>query len=118
MLVKQRIFLGLELAHSEKSMYITQQKYVLDILTDTGLTGSRPALTPLPKNFKFYTESDPFPNPKQYRRLIDRLLYLNFTKSDISYTVNRLSQFTESPTCIQWDAALHVCNWFVLSILN
>ena len=32
-----------------------------------------------------------------YRRLIRRLLYLNITKLDLSYPINRLSQFLSKP---------------------
>ncbi|XP_061355805.1 secreted RxLR effector protein 161-like [Gastrolobium bilobum] len=36
-------------------------------------------------------------DPTSYRRLIGRLLYLNITRPDLSYAVNKLSQFIAHP---------------------
>lgn len=44
-----RYFLGIEIARGPEGTYINQRKYILDILSDTGLLGSKLALTPLPK---------------------------------------------------------------------
>lgn len=71
-----------------------KHKYVLDILSDTGLLGSRPAGTPLPKGQKFLADqNNSLPDPNKCMRLIKRLLYLNFTRLDITYVVQQLSQF-------------------------
>ena len=81
-----KYFLGLELARSDKGLYVHQRKYVLDILNDTGLSGSKPVSTPLPRNCRFNDSSSPLlSDPDQYRRLIGRLLYLGFTRPDIAH---------------------------------
>ncbi|KAL0457729.1 UNVERIFIED_CONTAM: Retrovirus-related Pol polyprotein from transposon RE1 [Sesamum latifolium] len=43
-----KYFLGLEIARSHDGNSITQRKYIEDIIADTGMSGARPALTPLP----------------------------------------------------------------------
>ncbi|KAL0395630.1 UNVERIFIED_CONTAM: Retrovirus-related Pol polyprotein from transposon RE1 [Sesamum calycinum] len=48
------------------------------------------------------------PSPDRYRRLVGRLLYLGFTRPDISFPVQQLSQFLQSPRTTHWDAALHI----------
>ncbi|KAL0355756.1 UNVERIFIED_CONTAM: Retrovirus-related Pol polyprotein from transposon RE2 [Sesamum radiatum] len=46
-----------------------------------------------------------------YRRLVGRLLYLGFTRPDISYCVQQLSQIIQHPCEGHWHAALHVVRY-------
>ena len=39
-----------------------------------------------------------FDQPTIYRRIVDGLRYLTMTRLDISFSVNKLSQFLQSPT--------------------
>lgn len=104
-----RYFLGLEIIRSTKDMYVNQRKYVLDILADTGLLGCKPADTPLPKGQKFFKkQSTELTDPQKYRRLIRRLLYLNFTWPDITYVFQQFSQYVGAPSLLHWNATLHV----------
>lgn len=87
-----KYFLGLELVRSVNDLYVHQRKYILDLLQDTGLVGCKPAATPLPKGVKFSSnQGELIADPQQYRSLIGRLLYLGFTRPDISYATQQLS---------------------------
>lgn len=44
-------------------------------------------------------------DPGEYRTVIGSLQYLSFTRPDIAYAVNRLSQFMHRPTELHWQAA-------------
>ena len=85
-----KYFLGQESARHSRGTctYIHQSKYILDLLLDVGLLGAKPAITPLPpltKGHQFVADSGPpLADPAPFRRLIGRLLYLNFTCHDIS----------------------------------
>ncbi|KAL0374188.1 UNVERIFIED_CONTAM: Retrovirus-related Pol polyprotein from transposon RE1 [Sesamum radiatum] len=104
-----KYFLDLEIARSQGGTSITQRKYIEDIITDTGMSGARPALSPLPQGLKFsIDEGILLPEPSQYRRLVGCLLYLGFTRLDISYPVQQLSQFLQHPTNQHMNAAFHV----------
>jgi hypothetical protein len=48
-----RYFLGTEVAQSQKGILLTQRKYVLDLLNETGMLGCRPASTPIDTNHKY-----------------------------------------------------------------
>ncbi|KAL2226906.1 uncharacterized protein LOC110011899 [Sesamum indicum] len=106
-----RYFLGLEIARGSSGLYIAQTKYTLDIVRDTGLLHAKPASSPFPPGLKLAAASGPlFSNPGSYRRLVGRLLYLGFSRSDISYSVQQLSQYLNQPCESHWKAALHVAS--------
>ena len=48
---------------------------------------------------------------EMYRRLIGRLLYLNLSRPNISYSVQQLSQFMSCPRMPHWNASLHVVRY-------
>lgn len=107
-----RYFLGLEILRDQNDTYVNERKYIMDILSDTGLMGSKPVQTPLPKGIKLsaYT-GDPLPDPNRYRRLIGRLLYLSFTRPDVGHAVQQLSQYMGAPNKQHWEASLHVLRY-------
>ena len=45
-----RYFLGIEIARSSKGIILSQRKYTLDLLTETGMLGCRSIATPIDKN--------------------------------------------------------------------
>ncbi|KAL0426175.1 UNVERIFIED_CONTAM: Retrovirus-related Pol polyprotein from transposon RE2 [Sesamum radiatum] len=107
-----KYFLGLEIARSSQGIIVTQAKYTKDIVLDVGLDHARSTTTPLPPGIKFSCDAGARLNsPESYRRLVGRLLYLNFTWPDISHTTQQLSQFLQSPCQQHWDAALHLVRY-------
>jgi Reverse transcriptase (RNA-dependent DNA polymerase) len=52
-----KYFLRIEIAHSkEKGLFLSQRKYILDLLKETGKLGTKPASTPMEPNKKLYLE--------------------------------------------------------------
>lgn len=107
-----RFFLGIEVARNRTGMYLTQRKYALEIIEDTGLLNSKPATFPVEQNHKLaLSKSTLLPNPQKYRRLVGRLIYLGVTRPDLAYSIHVLSQFMQAPREEHWQAALRVVRY-------
>ncbi|KAK6119995.1 hypothetical protein DH2020_046235 [Rehmannia glutinosa] len=107
-----KYFLGVEIVRTDTGTYLHQRKYILDILTDMGLLGCKPTHTHFPPGLKLQGQSgSPLPEPDKYRRLVGRLLYLNMTRPDITFSVQQLSQFMNSPCSSHWDASVHLLRY-------
>ncbi|KAE8719636.1 Mediator of RNA polymerase II transcription subunit 23 [Hibiscus syriacus] len=66
-----RYFLGMEVARSKEGIVINQRKYILDLLSETGMKGCKPAETPMEANLRLRREEMRSPvNKEQYQRLV------------------------------------------------
>ena len=109
---RMKYFLGIEVAYSKNGIILSQQKYILDLLTDTGFINCQPAETPIEVNHKLTLNKDEQEtNIRNYQRLIERLIYLAHTRPDISYVVNTLSQVMHSPRISHLQAAHRVLRY-------
>ncbi|KAJ9538193.1 hypothetical protein OSB04_030926 [Centaurea solstitialis] len=107
-----KYFLGIEVAKTLEGLVLSQRKYTLDILEDSGLQGCRPSAFPMEPNLKLDKgEEEEKVDGNRYRRLIGRLLYLQATRPDISYSVSVLSQFVGDPRQSHMEAATRVLRY-------
>ena len=87
-----KYFLGLEIAKSSRGIFLSQRKYTLSLLDETGVLGCKPTGLPMDPNLKLsQSDGEPLDDITQYRRLIGRLSYLTLIRLDIAFTVNKLS---------------------------
>ncbi|CAA7062183.1 unnamed protein product [Microthlaspi erraticum] len=107
-----KYFLGIEISRGPTGMFLSQRKYALDIIAETGNLGSRPAATPLEQNHQLATVDSPLlDDPKKYRRLLGRLIYLLNIRPELCYSVHLLSQFMQAPKLAHWEAAIRVVRY-------
>uniref|UniRef100_A0A3Q7IIM1 Reverse transcriptase Ty1/copia-type domain-containing protein n=1 Tax=Solanum lycopersicum TaxID=4081 RepID=A0A3Q7IIM1_SOLLC len=117
-------FLGIEFSRSSEGILMTQRKYALELISDSGLGGAKLAGTPLEVNKKLtslqYDEqvsnecikSDRvLTDPTKYQRLVGRLLYLTMTRPDLAFSTQVLSQFMHCPKESHMEAALRVVRY-------
>lgn len=96
---KLQYFLGMEIARNREGISVSQRKYVLDLLKETGMLGCKPADTPMDPNVKLGSLKESIPVDRgRYQRLVGKLIYLSHTRPDISFAVSYVSQFMHAPT--------------------
>ncbi|KAK3021301.1 hypothetical protein RJ639_046872 [Escallonia herrerae] len=107
-----KYFLGIEAARGPRGLFLSQRKYALDILSESGLSASKPAAFPMEQNHGLALAGGPLLSDLgPYRQLIGRLVYLTITRPDICYAVHVLSQFMQSPRSQHWDTALRILRY-------
>lgn len=68
----------MEVARSQHGISLSQRKYVIDLLTETGMLDCRPADTPIEMYHKLREDEKQVPTDKcRYQRLVGRLIYLS-----------------------------------------
>ncbi|RVW19542.1 Retrovirus-related Pol polyprotein from transposon RE1 [Vitis vinifera] len=92
-------FLGFKAFRDSSGLYLNQAKYISDLLVKTNMVHAKTSSTPMALDQKLALEdSAPFPDVTLYRSTIGALQYLTLTRPDISFSVNKLSQFLKAPT--------------------
>ena len=90
---------------------MSQRKYVLDLLQETGVSGCRPADTPMDPNVKLWEKGDTPVDKGRYQRLVGKLIYLAHTRPDIAFPVSVVSQFMHAPYEEHLDAVYRILRY-------
>ncbi|XP_039023546.1 uncharacterized mitochondrial protein AtMg00810-like [Hibiscus syriacus] len=118
-----KYFLGIEVLKSKEGILLNQRKYALQLIKDTGLEEAKSTTTLLEQILKLTTldydkivqqdNEDEYNlvEKSAYQRLIGRLIYLTYTRLDITYAVNFLSEFMQQPKRSHIEAALRVVKY-------
>jgi len=74
---RSKYFLKIEVAHQKHNVFLSQRKFAMDFLKETGFLGCKPANIPMEVNVNlWYDDSNTLDDPGRYRRLIGKLIYL------------------------------------------
>ncbi|RVW25264.1 Retrovirus-related Pol polyprotein from transposon RE2 [Vitis vinifera] len=109
---KLKYFLRIEIAQSSSGVVLSQRKYALDILEETGMLDCKPVDTPMDSNVKLIPgQGEPLGDPRRYWRLVGKLNYLTITCPDISFPISVVSQFLQSPCDSHWDVVIRILRY-------
>ncbi|WJZ84247.1 hypothetical protein VitviT2T_003860 [Vitis vinifera] len=111
-----KYFLGMEIARSKKGIAVSQRKYILDLLNETGMLGCKPAETPMDTTVKLEESDGSAPVDKgRYQRLVGKLIYLSHTRPDIGFSVSVVSQFMNNPTEKHMTAVIRILRYLKMT---
>ncbi|GMI71503.1 cysteine-rich RLK (RECEPTOR-like protein kinase) 8 [Hibiscus trionum] len=99
-------FLGIEAISTPTGLFLSQAQYISDILAQFQMENAKAISTPM-------SSSNKLPRSKPsttldisgYRRLLGLFQYLTLTRLNISFVMNRLSQYMHSPSLAHWTVA-------------
>jgi hypothetical protein len=107
-----KYFLGIEVARSKHGIFISQRKYILDLLKETGMLGCKATDNPVEVNVKLGEDSEsPLVDKGRYQQLVGRLIYLSHTRPNIAYAASVVSQFMHSPRESHMEAVYRILRY-------
>ncbi|XP_022849594.1 uncharacterized protein LOC111371696 [Olea europaea var. sylvestris] len=105
-----RYFLGMEVARSRKGIIVSQRKYVLDLLTETGMLGCKSSDTPMEFGRKTDNVGKSVDKDRN-QRLVGKLIYLLHTRPDIAFAVSVVSQHMHPPKEAHLEAVYRILRY-------
>jgi hypothetical protein len=110
-------FLGVEVIPNSQGAMLSQQRYILDLLTRTKMVDAKPVTTLMASSTSLSAfDREPFPDHTLFRSTMGALQYLSLTRPDIAFCVNKLSQFMHKPTLLHWQSVKRLLRYLKLTI--
>ena len=109
-----KYFLGIEVLRSKLGIFISQKKYVLDLLTETGMLDCKPIEIPMMVNRGLQISEDgtgTLVDRRRYQRLVGKLIYLSHTRPNISYAIGVVSRFMHKPQEQHMEAVYRILRY-------
>eukprot|EP00253_Pinus_taeda_P035466 PITA_35466 len=105
-------YLGIEVTQYLKSIFLSQKKYIGDLLNRFGMTECNPLTTLMAQKLKLTSIGGKvFEDETKYRQLVRSLNYLTTIRPDISFVVGILFRFMQKPFEGHWFATKRVLKY-------
>ncbi|XP_019051695.1 PREDICTED: uncharacterized protein LOC109114079 [Nelumbo nucifera] len=105
-------FLGIEINQEEEVIFISQKKYIENLLKKFKMEGCKTVTTPLVTNKRFKKQDGLMKaDASIYKSLIGSLLYIIATRSDIMYATSLLSSFMQIPSQVHYGVAKRILRY-------
>ncbi|KAF3668615.1 putative LRR receptor-like serine/threonine-protein kinase-like [Capsicum annuum] len=97
-------FLSIEVLRTKEGIVFSQAKYVSILLAAHNISECKPVTTLMSSMASLsLKDNTPPADATLYRQVLGKLQYLSFTRPDISFQINKLSQFMHAPTQTHWS---------------
>ncbi|KAJ3688843.1 hypothetical protein LUZ61_018007 [Rhynchospora tenuis] len=105
-------FLGIEVTYSSSGMHLTQTRYLSNILKKASMQHAKPCNTPMQagKQVSKYSGTK-LTDPQVYRSIVGALQYATITRPDLTFAVNKASQFMAEPTEEHWQLVKRILRY-------
>ena len=91
-------FLGLQIRQRNQGIFISQTKYIREMLKRFGMEDCKLVITPMQTSCKLSKDDDSkSTDQRQYRSMIGSLLYVTSSKPDVMQEVGHMARFQETP---------------------
>lgn len=105
-------FLGIEVIQSDAGVFLSQKKYVADILDRFQMKDCNPTSTPVDCGMKLHKDDGGKKvDSTLYKQIVGSLMYLTATRPDITYSVSLISRYMENPTELHLLAAKRILRY-------
>ncbi|GJX41764.1 putative ribonuclease H-like domain-containing protein [Tanacetum coccineum] len=102
-------FLGLQVKQNNEGIFISQDKYVADMLKKFDLVNVKAAITPMETKLPLTKDEEAFDvDVHLYRSMIGSLMYLTASRPDIMYAVCVCSRFQVTPKTSHLNAVKRI----------
>ncbi|GJW45245.1 retrovirus-related pol polyprotein from transposon TNT 1-94 [Tanacetum coccineum] len=99
MMGKISFFLGLQISHSPRGIFINQSKYALESLKKYGFDSCDPVDTPMVEKSKLDEDKEgKAVDLSHYRGMIGTLLYLTASRPDLQFAIYMCARYQARPT--------------------
>eukprot|EP00253_Pinus_taeda_P030339 PITA_30339 len=107
-----RYFLGIEVDQNENGIFISQARYVNEVLGRFNMQECKTSITPTVMGLKLSKEdiNKDF-DPSLYKSIVASLMYLTATRPHIMFAVSLISRFMERPKEAHWEAAKKIMRY-------
>jgi hypothetical protein len=109
-----KYFLGFQIKQLQEGTFISQTKYIQDILKKFGMKNGKPIKTPMGTNVHLDLDTGgKSVDQKVYRAMIEYLLYLCASRSDIMLFVYMCANFQANPKEVHLRAVKRIMRYLV-----
>ena len=107
-------FLGLQVKQQEDGLFISQEKYVADILKKLDYANVKTTVTPMENRVPFTKDKDAADvDVHLYRSMIGSLMYLTASRPDIMFVVCACSRFQINPKTSHLHAVKRIFKYLI-----
>lgn len=102
-------FFGIEVARSDKGIFLSQQN--TSLISLRRLVSYKARTPPIEINHKLKSGNGDQVDKEMYLRLVGRLAYLSYTHANITYAMSVVSQFMPDPRSSHLEAAYRILRY-------